>query len=227
MKKYELLLIDLDGTILDFYKSEVEALKNCFKAYGIESNKEIMDLYITINNAMWQALERGEMTQSELKAARFAKFLEALSINNIDADEMSEHFLTELGKGKYLIPGSIEFMQKVKQDHIVVYITNGITKVQRARLENNPIAKYADNVYISEETGYSKPNPHMIEMALSKYNIIKSKALIIGDSESSDIQAGINSGVDSLYVNFKNGNVSSKATYTAFSYSEAIDYIEN
>ena len=44
MKKYELLLIDLDGTILDFNKSEEEAIKHCFLNYGIEPNKENIKL---------------------------------------------------------------------------------------------------------------------------------------------------------------------------------------
>lgn len=225
MKKYELLLIDLDGTILDFNKSEEEAIKQCFLNYGIEPNKENIKLYSEINDLMWKALERGEINQSDLKIARFSKFLEAIGRNEVDATAMGENFLTLLGEGKYLIDGALEFIKNLKQSHKIAYITNGISKVQRSRLFENPIADFADKVYISEDIGYSKPHPQMIYLALDEFNIDKSKALVIGDSETSDIQAGINAGVDSLYLNFKNDEPSKIANFTAFNYAEALNII--
>ena len=62
----------------------------------------------------------------------------------------------------------------------------------------------------------SKPNPKIFEIALNNLNFKdKSKVLMIGDSLTSDIQGGINFGIDTCLVNFnKSENLSSiKPTY--------------
>jgi len=45
-----------------------------------------------------------------------------------------------------------------------------------------------------------KPNPHIIFMLLKKFNVRKEKSVIIGDRIYTDIQCGINAGIDSILV---------------------------
>ena len=45
-----------------------------------------------------------------------------------------------------------------------------------------------------------KPNPNIIFMLLKKFNVEKEKAVIIGDRIYTDIQCGINAGIDSILV---------------------------
>lgn len=226
MQKYKLLLLDLDGTILDFERSEHEAIVNCFINYGIEPSHKYINLYSQINDALWKDLEHGLINQNDLKIARFSNFLQAINKQNLDAVAMSEDFLYELSNGKYLIPGALDFIQELHKNHNIAYITNGISVVQRSRLKNNPISNYADKVYISEELHYSKPHPYMIQLAMKEFNIVNNTdVLVIGDSETSDIQAAINASVDSLYINFKNNYICKKATYTVHSYADALNFI--
>lgn len=45
-----------------------------------------------------------------------------------------------------------------------------------------------------------KPNPYPVEVTCKKYNIDKTKCLMIGDRLETDIQLGINAGIDTLLV---------------------------
>ena len=55
---------------------------------------------------------------------------------------------------------------------------------------------------ISEEVGAAKPDPRMIEEALQMVRCgDKSRALMLGDSLTSDIAGAVNAGVDSCWFN--------------------------
>ena len=54
MKKYTTLLFDADGTLMDFKKSEAQALDQTFRKYGIHPTREILDLYADINHGLWK-----------------------------------------------------------------------------------------------------------------------------------------------------------------------------
>lgn len=55
---------------------------------------------------------------------------------------------------------------------------------------------------ISEEVKVSKPNPKIFEHALNNMNHIdKRNVLMVGDSLTSDIQGGINFGIDTCWFN--------------------------
>lgn len=69
------VLLDLDDTILDFHKAEKEALKKALQKVGVEPTEELLAGYSEINLAQWKKLERGELTQEEVKISRYHIFL--------------------------------------------------------------------------------------------------------------------------------------------------------
>lgn len=95
-------------------------------------------------------------------------------------------------------------------------MTNGLKDVQDNRIRKSIIGKYFENVVVSEEINISKPDPKIFEYALNSINYSdKSKVLIVGDSLTSDIQGGLNSGIDTCWFNPNNiiNNTSIKPTY--------------
>jgi FMN phosphatase YigB (HAD superfamily) len=81
-------------------------------------------------------------------------------------------------------------------------VTNGQKDVQKGRLFPSPIFKYFDRCFISEDIGYEKPSVKYFEKVISKIPEYDSaKAIIIGDSLTSDMQGGINIGIDTCWFN--------------------------
>ena len=123
---------------------------------------------------------------NELKLLRFELFANKISLD-VDSETLSKMYLNFLGECTFLIPGAIDILQYLKKKYTIVIITNGISAVQNKRLEN------------------SKPNPEIFKYALKKFNCHdKSSALIIGDSLTSDVLGGINSGIDTCWLNSNN-----------------------
>ena len=64
----------MDGTLLDFHKSEATALSKVLSEYGIEPTKEKIEVYSRINLEQWKRLERGEIDRETVLVGRFEIF---------------------------------------------------------------------------------------------------------------------------------------------------------
>lgn len=74
--RFDVLLWDVDGTLLDFIAAEKAAIKSLFIEFGLgECSDDMVADYSEINKAYWERLERGEMSKPEILVRRFEDFL--------------------------------------------------------------------------------------------------------------------------------------------------------
>ena len=227
MKKYKTILIDLDDTLLDFQKSEDVAIRTTIKTLGVEPTDEVVSTYKTINLKYWKMFERGEIEREALLVARFKEFCELLKITDKDFSLLNETYFHYLSSTPFEIEGAEQFLQKLSEKYDIYVITNGVKRVQTRRLSLVNITKYFKKVFISEEIGYQKPNIEYFDYVLNDLNITnKDELLIIGDSLTSDIQGGINSGIDTMWYNPKGLQSNINYTYQIKNYDQFFELIK-
>lgn len=69
-------------------------------------------------------------------------------------------------------------------------------------MKGSGLDELLDEIFISEDIGFEKPDKRFFEPVISKlneYGIDKDECVIVGDSESSDIQGGINAGIRTVH----------------------------
>ncbi|MCP4356826.1 MAG: noncanonical pyrimidine nucleotidase, YjjG family [Chloroflexi bacterium] len=199
--RYTWLLFDADHTLFDFDSAEVKALRNAFAEFGFPYNGRTADIYRTINQQIWQQLERGEITVGELRTTRFLRLFTAVGVQT-DPLPFSDSYLRHLSQCGDLIVGAEETIQQLSQNYQLALITNGLSDVQRPRLAASPLTQYFTAVTISDEVGFTKPDPRIFDIAFSAMNQpAKSKVIIIGDSLTSDMQGGHDYGIDTCWFN--------------------------
>jgi len=197
----EFLLIDLDDTILDFHKAEEIALGTTLRVFGIDPTPETCELYSDINKACWKALERGEMTRAQVAVGRFAELFSRLDIS-VDAAECNRCYWEQLSIGHYFLPGAEGALQTLSANYKLYIASNGTKSVQQPRLESAGIEKYFQDIFISEDMGADKPSKIFFERCFARISDFDpKKAMIVGDSLSSDIQGGINAGIVTCWIN--------------------------
>lgn len=203
--KYEIIMFDADETLFDFKKSERAALKNTMLEFDIEYDENYhLKVYKDINTAIWKELENGLITQKKLKIERFKRFSDSLNAG-FDEALFAKSYMKHLSLASFLYDNSIDLVVSLYKDYRLTIITNGLKDVQNNRIRKSIIAKYFEDIIISEEVQVSKPDPKIFEHALNNINHTdKSKVLIVGDSLTSDIQGGINSGIDTCWFNSNN-----------------------
>lgn len=199
--KYTWLLFDADNTLFDFNLAEVKALASSFAEFGYPYNGRTGDTYRTINQQIWQQMEQGEITQDDLRTARFSRLFEAVGIQG-DPEPFGAAYLRHLANCGDLIDGTEAAIQQLSQHVQMAIITNGLSDVQRPRLAASPLKNYFDIVVISDEVGHAKPDPRIFDSAFAAMGQpTKEEVLIIGDSLSSDMQGGVNYQIDTCWFN--------------------------
>jgi len=202
MSRYEYLFLDADETLFDFRRAEEHALADAFGRFGLPLSAEHRDEYDRINKALWKRFEQGGMDQGMLKTERFRLLFESAGLD-ADPRAFSETYIDCLASASFLLEGAEEACARLSARCRLAIITNGIGKVQRARIGNSAIHPFIEGLIISEDAGFSKPDPRIFEHAcrlLSWHD--KEKMLMVGDSLSSDIKGGKAFGIDTCWANF-------------------------
>ena len=192
--------------IISFYCLETTtqrrtAVKNSLKRFELPCNEGIISEYSVINLGFWKRLELSQITKEELKRQRFVTFCEHFSFD-VDPEKMAKAYMEELSEQSYLKDGAQEICEKLFEKCRMYIITNGIKFIQTKRFSNTSIKKYFENVFISEEIGFEKPSIEYFETVANNIpNFDKKNTLVVGDSLTSDIQGGINFGLDTCWFN--------------------------
>ena len=205
MSKYKYLLWDIDGTILNFEKAEKRAIRTLFEKFNLgECTDEMLSCYIQINKKYWKLLECGEMEKERILVERFEEFFLKEGIRTDAASEFNKAYQLALGDTIVFNDDALEIIKAQKKNYQIIIVTNGTAIAQKKKLERSGLDKIADNIFISEEVGYEKPSIHFFERVIAKAGIDDvSQAVIIGDSLTSDIQGGVNAGIDTCWYNPK------------------------
>ena len=222
MRKYSVVLFDIDDTLLDFPRSEKEALCEAFMLSGVELNEEMITVYQKINYELWKALERGEIERDELMTRRFEDFAKFYGLD-IDFLKVANDYLDCLGKKIYFIEGARELLEALYGKVRMYIVTNGLAKVQNSRYKLTGFDKIFDGMFISQEVGANKPDNRFFEyVAEHIVGFEKEKTIIVGDSLSSDIAGGINFGIDTCWYSAKGMTPKIQPTYTVDSLDKVL-----
>lgn len=198
---FHIVLLDADNTLLDFTRSEHEALCDCLRARGLPTHREITDRYAKINDDFWKQLEKGEVTRELLRIQRFAKLFCEFGYD-CDPVQMADDYMAALSTKSYLMEGALDFCQHLYGKCRMFVITNGNTSVQKGRFDPCPLAPMFENCFISEEMGCAKPEKAFFDAVAALIpNFDPADTIVIGDSLSSDIQGGINAGLTTCWFN--------------------------
>ena len=197
----EILFLDLDDTILDFHKAERLAIAKTLTAFDLEPTEDILTRYHDINLMHWQMLERGELTRPQVLTGRFRMLFEELG-RQVDAQAVARVYEKNLGIGHYFLPGALEAVQTLQKSYRLFLASNGTATVQHSRLTSAGLYPYFEKVFVSQELGYNKPAKEFFDACAAQIpGYAPEKAMMVGDSLSSDILGGINAGLPTCWVN--------------------------
>ena len=222
---YKYILLDIDDTLLDFSAAEEGALSKTLNHYGIEDTEHTRAVYSRVNVSYWKRFERKEITKAQLWADRFSAFGKeiGITIGCEQSVEMNTYYLNALGGFAIPLPGAEDLCRTLIQRGYRLYaVTNGNTAVQHSRLDALGYKKYFSGLFISEEVGFNKPSKEYFDVVFETIGGSRSDYLIVGDSLTSDIAGGANSGIDTCWYNPRmHENVNGPIpTYTVRNYAE-------
>ena len=226
MKKYKILIFDLDDTLIDNYNNSKYAFKKTVefrdeiysdidfeKWYKIDKQfwKDRQDNLIKIPDKFkYEVGKRSEEFLNWLRAQRFLIYYdnkitleEAINLNNIYMTATTENIIP--------IDGAYETLQYLfKKGYKIVIATNGPSIACRDKISKIGCESYIHAILSADMFGHMKPLKGFfegIEKTMGNHNV--DEYLIIGDSLKSDVGFAQNCGVDSCWFNRNNEQLNS------------------
>lgn len=195
------VLLDLDNTILDFNAAERVALGRALGELGLTVNDEIAALYNKINIHHWEMLEDGILTREQVLVQRYESLFRELGVE-ADSERAQSLYESFLAEGHWFVPGAEELLKTLRGKYRLFICSNGSQSVQDGRIASAGIAPYFEKIFISEHMEGNKPETRFFEQCFREIpSFDRARAIILGDSLTSDIRGGKNAGILSCWFN--------------------------
>jgi len=197
----ECLFLDLDDTILDFKKAEYIAIGKTIAAFGADPTDGVRRRYHEINKWHWEQLEKGTMTRAEILVNRFKMLFDEIGLQ-VDAAAVARTYEKNLSQGHWFLPGAEETVAYLSKHYRLFLASNGTASVQKGRMTSANLYRFFETVFVSQEIGHNKPSKAYFDACFARIpDFDPARALMVGDSLSSDIQGGINAGIPTVWIN--------------------------
>ena len=182
--KYELMIFDLDGTILNTLDDMADSCNEILKRNGFPVHSEEEIKYM-VGNGIPKLIERA--LPQNVSQKEYTKVL------NEYIDYYQEH--SALKTATY--PGMKETLELLKQKGVILAVNTNKLHEAAVELCDRYFPAIFDIVAGGKAGQKPKPAPDGVNFILEHTGIPKEKVLYIGDSDV-DIQTAQNSGIDSL-----------------------------
>lgn len=230
-KRYTDLLFDVDDTLLDFKAAERYSLGQIFDELSLAPFDEVYETYHTISQGLWDASELGLLSVDDVVSQRFGKLLRHYGLTG-DGEAIDRQFRSQLCDQEFLMPGAKKWIEQLAEEgYRLSIVTNGVTETQYCRLKKVGLLDRFEAIFISSAIGAQKPATaffEAVEQGLPDFD--RTRALIIGDSLTSDMLGGNRYGIDTVWYNptgKKNTHAEAKPTYEIAHFDELATIIHS
>lgn len=198
---YDLILFDVDDTLLDFGRARDHSLARVLEAFAPGDDHDLMTpRFHAINAALWKDLERGAVTKDEVLIGRFERLFAEFALDGAAASA-NELFLAGLAAEPFLLEGAEDLVQALVPHVPLGIISNGHGPTQRKRLARAGLARHFAFSLISDEVGAAKPDRQIFLRALAEARLAEgARVLMIGDNLDADIAGARAVGFDTCWV---------------------------
>lgn len=230
MKKYKVVLLDFDDTLIDTQGYAKTCLSNMFNEFHLDNYFESFDAffktYHTHTHELWTEYALNKIDKFTLMKERFARPLANTPLSAKDVENINNHFLSKVIKIDETIEGAHELLEYLKnKGYKLVMLSNGFSEMQYDKISNVGFDGFFDEVILSDAVGVNKPHPIIFEKALEEVKATASEAIMIGDNFLADILGAKKSGIDQIWYNPHQIKESEKATYEVTTLKEIMNIL--
>ena len=202
MSRYPILLLDADNTLFDFNAGNRRAFAEVCRVCKLPDSDQLFHAYEKINDELWGAFDRREVSKDFVTLERYVRFFRALGLDR-DPVQANRDYLDALGSKVFPLPHAEEVCRILfERGHQLYIVTNAVASVQRRRLQSSIFAEWFTDAFISEEAGASKPDAAYYDYVRRQVpGITEVNTLVIGDSLVTDILGANNAGLPCCWFN--------------------------
>lgn len=214
--QYELIIFDLDDTLIDNLENVRYAYKKMIEYMGQEYNEQGFEKWLLFDKKFWIDFYEGKFSiPYEKNDSKFVPYVQSLryylffnkQITMDKALEINDLFLSSLKEVVVPVEGAYETLEALSKKYVLVVATNGPKQAVESKLSKIDCLKFIRNIFSADMTKnkVTKPNKLFFEELFDYLDFHdKNKVLLVGDSLHSDIMGAMNAKIDSCWFNRNN-----------------------
>lgn len=211
--KYELLIFDLDDTIIDNLENVKYAFMKMAGYLGKEYTEQELYKWYEFDKKYWTDFYNGKIKiPYDKNDSRYIPYVQSLRYKEFYKDEfdidkalhINEIYLKSLKEVVFPIEGIKETLEYLSEKYTLIIATNGPRQAVESKLTKIKCLDYIKETFSADmtENKVGKPNVIYFEELLKNINYFnKEQILLIGDSLRDDIKGGMNAGIDTCWFN--------------------------
>lgn len=223
------ILFDLDDTLLD----HENAVKIAAQLFWREFRDRLSYDEKTFPRIWQEAIEKyyplfndGMITFQEQRRLRIREIFLQSRISDEEADQIFTMYIKHYENNWRLFNDVIPCLDNLSRYRLGV-ITNGNSVQQRQKLEHLRVKKYFDDIFISEEIGFSKPEPEIFLTVTAQLGCEPTDCIYIGDDIENDVVGSNAVGMYGIWLNRNKKHLDEENIKTIHSLDELKEKIES
>jgi YjjG family noncanonical pyrimidine nucleotidase len=200
------VLFDLDDTLFDHRVCARTALTTLHEAYDALRTRpfeEVERLHASFLEELHVRVTSGELPLEQARRERFRRLFTAVGVTASD-DVVAEAADTYLGGYRQVrraVAGAAALLAAVKERSQVGIVSNNLLEEQQGKLRQCGLDRFVDELVVSEETGMSKPDPRIFQIALDRLGRRADEVVMVGDSWAADVIGARAAGIRAIWFN--------------------------
>lgn len=208
MTALPLLLLDLDGTLVDHDAAEVAAITGWIadadfprEVDGVSSSL----VWREISEAVFPDYFHGRLGFQEQRRVRVRRFLPLMGVEaeSLSEAELDAHF-DEYGR-RYAaawqpFPDVVPALTRLRGTHRLAVLTNGDQDHQQSKLDRAGLAPFVEQLVATSTLGAAKPEAAAFHGALARLGVDPSRATYVGDLLDVDAQGAAAAGLTGIWL---------------------------
>ena len=203
----KLVLMDLDNTLLPFQSYWEEANMDVFHSSHLTRHldyNKFISLYKKYDKELWNLHSKNAISLEELRQQRLIKTLNDFQMD-ITAEESQQYFQKFF---QYLLDKItpdftlLNMLMSIKKHYELAILTNGKKSEQKEKIKRMGLDQIIqpENIFISEEIGYKKPDSKAFHYVLQNLNKNYEETIYVGDSWLNDIEGSVKAGLKAVWI---------------------------
>ncbi len=168
-----------------------------------------IDVGISSWEALWSRFEGDHEHLATLRtwAADYRRdsWLHALRAHGVEdldlARELAETFPVYRRQRHVVYDDVRPALAELGRSYRLALLTNGASDLQREKIAGAGIGAYFEEILVAGDVGFAKPHPRIFEALLGRLRIEPAEAVMLGDSQSKDVQGAQAVGMKAVWVN--------------------------
>jgi putative hydrolase of the HAD superfamily len=204
----DLVLLDVDGTLVDHDAAERTAVTGWIAAAGLPSSDEGRSterLWHDLSERAFVDYRAGRLSFLEQRRRRISEFLGAVGrpvVDTSDAalDRAFAEYLRRYEAAWTPYPEAAPALAEVGQHGRVAVLSNGDHDQQVDKLERTGLLGLVEAVVTSSDLGVAKPDPRCFREAARRLRVDPSRVLYCGDRLDVDARAATAAGMVGVWL---------------------------